>query len=60
MSPGLLQEAAQSYFIPQAQSGVVAVFAADESLQKANETMETKLEVEALVILQHPTPKMSD
>jgi len=49
MTPEILHEAARSYFTPRAKSGVIAVYASEENLRKANEVLETKLEVEPLV-----------
>jgi Zn-dependent M16 (insulinase) family peptidase len=44
-----LQEAACRYFEAAASSAMVAVYAADEHLHKANENMEKKLTIEALL-----------
>jgi len=49
MKPEILHEAAQSFFTEAKKSAVVAVYAPDESLRKANEILDAKLQVESLV-----------
>jgi Zn-dependent M16 (insulinase) family peptidase len=44
-----LQEIASHYFISAVRSAVVAVYAAEDELCKANEALETKLEMETLI-----------
>jgi hypothetical protein len=48
MTPELLLEAASRYFTSAADSAVVSVYASQENLQKANESLEPKLNVETL------------
>lgn len=48
MTPEILLEAASRYFVSAAGSAVVAVYASKESLEKANEILESKLNVETL------------
>jgi Zn-dependent M16 (insulinase) family peptidase len=48
MTPKSLHEAARRYFDQAAGAAVVAVYAADENLRKANEVLETKLRMELL------------
>jgi Zn-dependent M16 (insulinase) family peptidase len=43
-----LQETAARYFLPAAVSAVVAVYAAEERLIRANETLPSKLTIERL------------
>jgi presequence protease len=49
MKPERLHEAAKSYFDEAAKSAVTAVFASEENLRKANDTLHTKLQLETLV-----------
>ena len=49
MTPELLLKAAADYVHRAVESAVVAIYAAEESLQKANETLDVKLRVESLV-----------
>lgn len=49
MTPDILHKAAQGYFATAGKSAVVAVYASDENLRKANETLDVKLQVESLV-----------
>ncbi len=49
VTPERLQEAARRYFPPAAEAAVVAVCAAEERLQKANESLQDKLTLEKLV-----------
>jgi presequence protease len=49
MTPELLLEAAARYFSRAANSAVIAVYSSYENLQKANETLAPKLEIEQLV-----------
>jgi Zn-dependent M16 (insulinase) family peptidase len=49
MTPDILHKAAQGYFTEAGKSAVVAVYASDENLRKANETLDVKLQVESLV-----------
>ncbi|MDI6777211.1 MAG: insulinase family protein [Syntrophales bacterium] len=44
-----LQKIASCYFISAAKSAVIAVYAAEDELRKANQTLETKLEMETLI-----------
>ena len=48
VTPERLQEAARRYFPPAVEAAVVAVCAAEERLQKANESLEDKLTLEKL------------
>jgi Zn-dependent M16 (insulinase) family peptidase len=48
MTPEVLLEAALRYFTSAADSAVVSVYASQENLQKANESLEPKLNVETL------------
>ncbi|MBI4634114.1 MAG: insulinase family protein [Deltaproteobacteria bacterium] len=49
MTPENVQEAAIGYFLPAAASAVVAIYAAEEELKKANENLSPELVLEALV-----------
>jgi hypothetical protein len=49
MTPELLLEAAARYFARAANTAVIAVYSSHENLQRANESMEPKLEIEPLV-----------
>ncbi|MGZ3578144.1 MAG: hypothetical protein ACXU98_03915, partial [Syntrophales bacterium] len=49
MTPELLLDAASHYFTEAADTAVIAVYSSFESLQKANEILEPKLEIEPLV-----------
>ena len=49
VTPERLQETARRYFPPAAEAAVVAVCAAEERLQKANESLKDKLTLEKLV-----------
>ncbi|MGZ6291759.1 MAG: hypothetical protein ACXWMK_06150, partial [Syntrophales bacterium] len=49
MTPELLLDAASHYFTGAADTAVIAVYSSFESLQKANEILEPKLEIEPLV-----------
>ncbi|MCG6535718.1 MAG: hypothetical protein L7F78_13715 [Syntrophales bacterium LBB04] len=49
MTPELLLEAASRYFVKAADTAVIAVYSSHENLQRANETMEPKLEIEPLL-----------
>jgi len=49
MTPELLLEAASRYFARAAKTAVIAVYSSYENLEKANETLEAKLEIEPLV-----------
>jgi Zn-dependent M16 (insulinase) family peptidase len=49
MTPELLLEAAARYFAMAANTAVIAVYSSHENLQRANESMEPKLEIEPLV-----------
>ncbi len=48
-SPESIIEAANRHLKPAAKSGSVAVYAASERLTEANEVLDTKLKIEALV-----------
>jgi hypothetical protein len=45
----MLLEAASRYFARAADTAVIAVYSSHENLQRANETLEPKLEIEPLV-----------
>ncbi len=49
MTPERVQEAASRYFLPAAESAAVAIYAAEEELRKANENLNPKLLLDALV-----------
>ena len=49
MQPEQLREDVRRYFPQAFNSGVIAVYSSDENLRKANETLEPKLETEALI-----------
>jgi Zn-dependent M16 (insulinase) family peptidase len=49
MTPESLHEAAQGFFTEAEKSAVVAVYAPDESLRKANEVLDVKIQIESLV-----------
>jgi Zn-dependent M16 (insulinase) family peptidase len=49
MTPEILHETTRDYFTEAEKSAVVAVYAPDEGLRKANETLDVKLRVESLV-----------
>ena len=49
MTPELLLEAASRYFAGAAETAVIAVYSSFENLQRANEILEPKLEIEPLV-----------
>ncbi len=49
MTPKQLQEAASRYFEKSAGTAVIAVYSSEENLQKANEQLESRLEIEPLV-----------
>ncbi|MGO9136850.1 MAG: insulinase family protein [Syntrophales bacterium] len=49
MTPELLLDAASRYFTEAADTAVIAVYSSFENLQKANEILEPKLEIEPLV-----------
>ncbi len=49
MTPELLLEAASRYFARAAETAVIAVYSSFENLQRANEILEPKLEIEPLV-----------
>ncbi|HET6461012.1 MAG TPA: insulinase family protein [Syntrophales bacterium] len=49
MTPELLQEAASHYFAKAASTAVIAVYSSYENLQRANEHLEPKLEIEPLI-----------
>ena len=49
MTPEMLLEAASRYFAKAADTAVIAVYSSHENLQRANETLEPKLEIEPLV-----------
>ena len=49
MKPETLHKTAMDYFAPIAQSSIIAVYASEENLRKASDSMETKLRMETLV-----------
>ncbi len=49
MTPERIQEAAARYFVPVAETAAVAIYAAEEELRKANESITPKLLLETLV-----------
>jgi hypothetical protein len=49
LTPELLLEAASRYFARAANTAVIAVYSSYENLERANETLEPKLEIEPLV-----------
>ncbi|MGC9976575.1 MAG: insulinase family protein, partial [Syntrophales bacterium] len=49
MTPELLQEAASRYFAKAASTAAIAVYSSYENLQRANEHLEPKLEIEPLI-----------
>ena len=49
ITPELLLEAASRYFARVADTAVIAVYSSFENLQRANEILEPKLELEKLV-----------
>jgi hypothetical protein len=49
ITPELLQEAASRYFAKAASTAVIAVYSSYENLQRANEHLEPKLEIEPLI-----------
>jgi Zn-dependent M16 (insulinase) family peptidase len=49
LTPEKVQEAARRYFLPAAEAAVVAIYAAEDELKKANENLSPKLVLEGLV-----------
>ena len=49
MTPELLLEAASRYFAGAAETAVIAVYSSFENLQRVNEILEPKLEIDSLV-----------
>jgi Zn-dependent M16 (insulinase) family peptidase len=49
LTPEKVQEAARRYFLPAADAAVVAIYAAEDELKKANENLSPKLILEGLV-----------
>jgi Zn-dependent M16 (insulinase) family peptidase len=49
MTPEQVQNAAGRYFLPAAEAAVVAVYAAEDGLKKANEDLSPKLILEGLL-----------